>query len=260
MYRRLAPVGHALAVQRPPVPTCGWGPATASRSRGRSRRSPAGAAADGSGEHGQHDGGLVHAAAADAAPAALSRRPECGSGRHQEHCEHQLATRSQKEDELAAKVAWVIGTERQGQGDAREAAGGAGDVAATPGRPDLDRHVHLEHEASKAVARALGLAPTETLLDGEVRWEALTGPSRHSAYRSACGSGATTLTVLQAMLSFGDSSPQVRRELADAAYTAFTGAMRGRCVGRSAAARRRGLQVRCRDPIPVRRCRHRWSR
>jgi len=70
---------------------------------------------------------------------------------------------------LAAKVAWVIGTERQGQGYAREAAGGAGDMAATPGRPDLDRHVHLEHEASKAVAGALGLAPTEVLLDGELR-------------------------------------------------------------------------------------------
>jgi len=31
MYRRPATLGHALAVQRPPVPTCGWGPATASR-------------------------------------------------------------------------------------------------------------------------------------------------------------------------------------------------------------------------------------
>jgi len=36
----------------------------------------------------------------------------------------------------------------------------------------LIAHVHPQHEASKAVARAVGLAPTETLVDGEVRWEA----------------------------------------------------------------------------------------
>jgi len=36
----------------------------------------------------------------------------------------------------------------------------------------LIAHVHPQHEASKAVARAMGLAPTETLLYGEVHWEA----------------------------------------------------------------------------------------
>ena len=52
MYRRLAPVGHALAVQRPPVPTCGWGPATAGRSCGRAVGHQLAQAEDGSGEHG----------------------------------------------------------------------------------------------------------------------------------------------------------------------------------------------------------------
>lgn len=36
----------------------------------------------------------------------------------------------------------------------------------------LIAHVHPEHEASKAVARAVGLVPTETVVDGEVRWKA----------------------------------------------------------------------------------------
>lgn len=33
-------------------------------------------------------------------------------------------------------------------------------------------HAHPEHEASMAVARALGLAPTDVDDDGEVRWQA----------------------------------------------------------------------------------------
>ena len=82
------------------------------------------------------------------------------------------ATVSEKEDELAAEVAWVIGTAHQGQGYAREAA----EVLVTwlrhQGVQTLIAHVHPQHAASKAVARAVGLAPTETLLDGEVRWEA----------------------------------------------------------------------------------------
>jgi len=82
------------------------------------------------------------------------------------------ATVSEKEDELAAEVAWVIGTAHQGQGYAQEAA----EVLVTwlrhQGVRTLIAHVHPQHEASKAVARAVGLSPTETLLDGEVRWEA----------------------------------------------------------------------------------------
>ena len=32
-------------------------------------------------------------------------------------------------------------------------------------------YVHPEHHASAAVARAIGLTPTETIVDGEVRWQ-----------------------------------------------------------------------------------------
>jgi hypothetical protein len=32
-------------------------------------------------------------------------------------------------------------------------------------------HVHPQHHASNAIARSIGLAPTEMQLDGEVRWQ-----------------------------------------------------------------------------------------
>jgi len=31
--------------------------------------------------------------------------------------------------------------------------------------------VHPDHAASQGVARAIGLGPTRTMVDGEVRWE-----------------------------------------------------------------------------------------
>jgi len=34
----------------------------------------------------------------------------------------------------------------------------------------LVAHVHPEHRASIGVARALGLTPTATVVDGEIRW------------------------------------------------------------------------------------------
>lgn len=82
------------------------------------------------------------------------------------------ATVSEDEDELIAEVAWVIGTAHQGHGYAREAAGVLVTWLRQAGVQTLIAHVHPEHEASMAVARAVGLTPTETVLDGEVRWEA----------------------------------------------------------------------------------------
>ena len=32
-------------------------------------------------------------------------------------------------------------------------------------------HIHPDHEASTRIAARLGLTPTVTLVDGEVRWE-----------------------------------------------------------------------------------------
>lgn len=82
------------------------------------------------------------------------------------------ATVSEEDDKLIAEVAWVIGTVHQGHGYAREAAGMLVTWLRQAGVQTLIARVHPEHEASMAVARAVGLAPTETVLDGEVRWEA----------------------------------------------------------------------------------------
>jgi len=66
----------------------------------------------------------------------------------------------------------VIGTAHQGKGYAREAAGVLVTWLRQQGVRTLIAHVHPQHEASMAVARAAGLSPAATVLDGEVRWEA----------------------------------------------------------------------------------------
>jgi RimJ/RimL family protein N-acetyltransferase len=80
-------------------------------------------------------------------------------------------------EEGSADIAWVIGASWQGRRFATEAAaamlawlvspepGGAGVGAVTA-------HVHPEHAASAAVARHLGLQPTDVVEDGEVVWRA----------------------------------------------------------------------------------------
>lgn len=82
------------------------------------------------------------------------------------------ATVSEKEDGLTAEVAWVIGTAHQGQGYAKEAAELMVTWLRQQGVGTVVAHVHPQHEASMAVARAVGLAPTEAVVEGEVRWEA----------------------------------------------------------------------------------------
>ncbi|MFF0434184.1 GNAT family N-acetyltransferase [Streptomyces sp. NPDC004327] len=71
----------------------------------------------------------------------------------------------------AAEIAWVLATPWQGRGLAREAAVALADWLRAQGVPRLVAHVHPEHHASAAVARAAGLAPTEAFEDGERRWE-----------------------------------------------------------------------------------------
>jgi len=82
------------------------------------------------------------------------------------------ATVSENEDGLTAQVAWVIGTAHQGQGYAWEAAGLMVRWLRQQGVDTLVAHVHPQHDASKALAWAVGLTPTATVIDGEVRWEA----------------------------------------------------------------------------------------
>ncbi|MEP7034811.1 MAG: GNAT family N-acetyltransferase [Dermatophilaceae bacterium] len=81
------------------------------------------------------------------------------------------ATVGMQRDGLTAEVAWVIGTTYQGQGYAKEAAGLLVDWLREQGVNNVVAHVHPQHKASMAVARAAGLAPTRTLVDREVRWQ-----------------------------------------------------------------------------------------
>ncbi|GLW54742.1 GNAT family N-acetyltransferase [Kitasatospora phosalacinea] len=71
---------------------------------------------------------------------------------------------------LAAELAWVVGTAHQGRGHAREGALAMARWLREQRVDVLLAHVHPGHAASAGVARALGLAPTGTVVDGEVRW------------------------------------------------------------------------------------------
>ncbi len=73
--------------------------------------------------------------------------------------------------DLVAEVAWVVARPYQGQGYAREAAEVMTTWLRERGAVVVRAHVHPGHAASQAVARAIGLRPTPTTVDGEVRWE-----------------------------------------------------------------------------------------
>ena len=71
-----------------------------------------------------------------------------------------------------ADVAWVVGVAFQGRGYAREAAGAMVDRLREDGVARITAHIHPDNAPSEGVARALGLAPTTTVVEGELRWEA----------------------------------------------------------------------------------------
>ena len=81
------------------------------------------------------------------------------------------ATVTKQDGTLTAEIAWVIGTGHQRQGFAREAALAMVGWLRDNGVTTVVAHVHPLHEASKAVARALGLTATDAVVDGEVRWQ-----------------------------------------------------------------------------------------
>ena len=70
----------------------------------------------------------------------------------------------------AADVAWVIGSPHQGSGYAREAAGAMVAWLRSTGVTAVTAHVRPENVASAAVARAVGLAATPDVENGEVLW------------------------------------------------------------------------------------------
>ena len=70
----------------------------------------------------------------------------------------------------AADVAWVVSVPHQGNGFAREAAGAMTGWLRSQGVRSFTAHIHPDHGASTAVARSLGLSPTDVVVDGEIRW------------------------------------------------------------------------------------------
>ena len=81
------------------------------------------------------------------------------------------ATVSVQDRRLAAEVAWVVATAYQGHGHAKDAASTMAQWLRSSGVSVVVAHVHPDHHASQAVARALGLTETGTWHDGEERWE-----------------------------------------------------------------------------------------
>ena len=81
------------------------------------------------------------------------------------------ATVRRQRDEQVAEVAWVVGVSYQGHGYATEGAAALIRWLAEHGVAHVYAHVHPEHAASAAVAAAVGLTPTEEIVDGEVRWQ-----------------------------------------------------------------------------------------
>jgi RimJ/RimL family protein N-acetyltransferase len=75
------------------------------------------------------------------------------------------------EDGGRAEVAWIIGARGQGRGYGSEAATAMVHALIRAGVPSVTAHVHPDHAASEAVARACRLSPTDEFHDGERRWE-----------------------------------------------------------------------------------------
>lgn len=73
----------------------------------------------------------------------------------------------------SAELAWVIGHAHQGRGFAQEAVGVMVSWLRERGVRRLRAHIHPGHPASMAVARSIGLAPTDVIVGGERRWERL---------------------------------------------------------------------------------------
>lgn len=70
----------------------------------------------------------------------------------------------------SAELAWIVGTPWQGRGFASEAAAGLAGWLRAHGCDRLVAHVSPTHYSSERVARSIGLAPTDRVVDGETEW------------------------------------------------------------------------------------------
>jgi RimJ/RimL family protein N-acetyltransferase len=91
------------------------------------------------------------------------------------------ATMTAHSDGLAADLAWLIAVPHQRRGYATEAATVLARWLREQGAQVLAANIHPRHEASMDVARALGMTPTDEVIDGEIRWATAPTQSRHGA-------------------------------------------------------------------------------
>lgn len=89
------------------------------------------------------------------------------TGRAEGYVQATVATRA---DVRTADLAWVVGTGGQGRGVASEAAAAMLGWLRGNGVEAVTAHIQPKHRASARVAEKLGLAPTDVVVDGEVRW------------------------------------------------------------------------------------------
>ena len=83
------------------------------------------------------------------------------------------ATLTEQDAVTVAEVAWVVAVPHQRQGFAREAASAVVGWLWSVGTGRVIAHIHPGHVASEAIAAAVALHPTGTVVDGEVRWESV---------------------------------------------------------------------------------------
>jgi RimJ/RimL family protein N-acetyltransferase len=81
------------------------------------------------------------------------------------------ATISEQAGDSTADLAWVVAASQQRRGYAWEAAQLMADWLRQQHVHLVVAHVHPQHHASSAVARWIGLTPSDTQVDGEVRWQ-----------------------------------------------------------------------------------------
>jgi RimJ/RimL family protein N-acetyltransferase len=71
---------------------------------------------------------------------------------------------------IEAELAWVIGSDHQGNGYGREGTLAMASWLRAHGVGGLTAHIHPQHKASIGIARALGLSATNKVSDNEVLW------------------------------------------------------------------------------------------
>ena len=80
------------------------------------------------------------------------------------------ATLTAHGDEFVVELAWIVASQYQGRGYAREAAAAMVTWLRQQGTPALFADIHRDHEASMAVARTLGLYRGQAVSDEDIRW------------------------------------------------------------------------------------------